>query len=100
MGSKEIDIELISDYLNNIYAENDDKNTWFNKINEFALNNGYTSVKEYKLNPENYKGHVGDICEMLRYAITSLTQTPDLYEIMHILGKEKILNRVDMYKNK
>ena len=37
---------------------------------------------------------------MLRYAITSLTQTPDLYEIMHILGKEKILNRVDMYKNK
>ena len=97
---KEIDIELISDYLNNIYAENDDKNTWFNKINEFALNNGYTSVKEYKLNPENYKGHVGDICEMLRYAITSLTQTPDLYEIMHILGKEKILNRVDMYKNK
>ena len=97
---KEIDIELISDYLNNIYDENDDKNTWFNKINEFALNNGYTSVKEYKLNPENYKGHVGDICEMLRYAITSLTQTPDLYEIMHILGKEKILNRVDMYKNK
>ena len=97
--NKDIDIDLISAYLNECYDDADDKNTWFNKINEFGLKNGYTSVKEYKENPDKYKGHIGDICEMLRYTITSLTMTPDLYEIMRILGKERILKRVEQYKN-
>lgn len=95
---KTVDIDLLLEYVNNHYSDEDDKNGWYNKISEFASNNGYTSVKEYKENPDNYKGHVGNVCEMLRYAITGLTQTPDLYEIMHILGKNRIVNRLEEYK--
>ncbi len=95
---KDINIELITDYLENYYDENDDKNTWFNKIAEFGQKYNYTSVKEYKENPDKYQGHVGDICEMLRFVITSLTMTPDLYEIMHLLGKNRLIKRVEQYK--
>lgn len=94
---KNIDVDLLTDYLENYYDENDDKNTWFNKIAEFGLKYNYTSVKEYKEYPDNFKGHVGDICEMLRFVITSLTMTPDLYEIMHLLGKERIIKRLENY---
>ncbi len=97
---KDINTNLLQDYLENYYNEEDDKNTWFNKIAEFGSKNGYTSVKEYKENPDKYKGHVGDICEMLRFVITSLTMTPDLYEIMRLLGKERIMKRLDNFKNK
>lgn len=96
--NKSINIDLLIEYIKNIYSSDDDKNEWYNKILEFAMSNGYTSVKEFKENPNSYKGHVGHVCEMLRYAITDLTQTPDLYEIMHILGKERILNRLEEYK--
>ena len=95
---KDIDVELLEDYINNVYNANDDKNEWYNNIAEFALSKGYPSVKEYKANPEKYKGHVGSVCEMLRYVITGLKQTPDLYEIMKLLGQERILNRINQYK--
>ena len=96
--NKNININLLEDYIQNCYSEDDDKDTWYNKISGFALEHGYPSVKEYKTNPENYKGHVGNVCEMLRYVITTLTQSPDLYEIMHILGKERIKGRLEEYK--
>mgnify|MGYP003307868806 CR=1 FL=1 len=57
-------------------------------------------VKEYKENPNNYKGHVGDICEMIRYAITSLHQTPDLYEIEKILGLDEIKRRLSLLESR
>ena len=95
-----IEIDMLLDYMNNYYEETDDKNTWFNKIAQFGADNNYATVKEYKDNPDIFKGHIGDICEMLRYAITSLTMTPDLYEVMRILGKARILKRLETYKNK
>ncbi len=55
---------------------------------------GYASnMKEYKKNPENFKGNVADIATVLRVALTSKSQTPDLFEIMHLFGKERIINR-------
>ena len=96
---KNIDINLIINYIAKYFGATDDKNTWFNKITEFAEANGYAQMKAYKENPEKYKGHVGDICEMLRYVLTGLTQTPDLYEIMRILGKDRIQKRITNYQN-
>ena len=56
---------------------------------------GYArEVKEFKLNPENYPGHVGDISTVIRVAITGRCNTPDLYEILKVLGKESIEKRV------
>ena len=56
---------------------------------------GYArEVKEYKKEPEKWPGHVGDVSTVLRVSLTGRQNTPDLYEIMQVLGKESIENRV------
>lgn len=98
---KEYDVDLVLDYVNN-YLELDCTNEeWFNKVKEFALVNGYAaSPKDYKKDPESFKGHVGDICEAVRIMVTGRRQSPDLFSIMKILGKDRILKRVELYKNR
>ena len=54
-------------------------------------------VKEYKKNPEMFKGHVGDVSNVLRVAITTRTKSPDLYSIIKTIGKEKVISRIDKY---
>ena len=98
---KEYDVELVLNYVNN-YLELDCTNEeWFNKVKEFALENGYAaSPKDFKKDPESFKGHVGDICEAVRIMVTGRRQSPDLFSIMKILGKDRILNRIELYKNR
>ena len=67
----------------------------FNKVKELTDKLGYCSnMKEYKENPDNYKGNVADISNIIRVGITSKAQTPDLYIILKLLGKERISNRI------
>ena len=62
-------------------------------------NFGYAKeVKEYKQNPENYFGHVGDVATIIRVMATTRTKTPDLYIILKILGKKEIEKRVEYLK--
>lgn len=85
---------ILKTYIDEYFDENDDKDTWFNKMKELSSKLGYASeVKEYKNNPDSYKGHVGDISMVLRVALTTKSMTPDLYEIMKLLGKERIKER-------
>ena len=83
-------------YIEKYYDDNDDKDTWFNKIKDLAGEMGYAKeVKEFKENPEKYEAHVGDVSTVLRVALTARTNTPDMYEIMKILGKERIKERFE-----
>ncbi len=85
-------------YIDKYYSENDDKETWFNKIKELSNELGYcTDMKEYKANPDNYKGSVADISTVIRVAVTTSSTTPDLYEILKLLGKERIQNRFNKF---
>ena len=94
INNKEDIKKILTLYIEKYYDENDDKQQWFDKIKELAGEMGYAKeVKEYKANPEKYKAHVGDVSTVLRVALTARTNTPDMYEIMKILGKENILNR-------
>lgn len=87
--------ELATKYIDNFYDVNDDKDTWFNKIKDLAGSLGYArEVKEYKENPDHYKGHVGDVSTALRIALTKESMTPDLYEIMRLLGKDRMSERI------
>lgn len=87
--------KIVNTYFEKYYDVQDDKDTWFNKIKDLAGELGYArEVKEFKENPDAYKGHVGDVSTVLRIAITKESMTPDLYEIMKLLGKEKMLNRI------
>lgn len=100
-SEKEYDIDLVIDYIDNYLDLNVTNEEWFNKVREFASDNGYaSSPKDYKKDPDSYKGHVGDICEAIRVMVTGRLKSPDLFSIMKILGKEKIKKRINFFKNK
>lgn len=95
INEKEEINKVLNEYISNYYNENDDKEIWFNKIKDLSEKLGYSrEVKEYKQNPEKYKGHVGDVSMCLRVAITKRQNTPDLYEIMKILGSKRVAERI------
>ena len=88
--------KIVQEYRDNFFDINDDKETWFNKMKDLSEKLGYArEVKEFKKNPEQYKGHVGDISTVIRVKLTSKCNTPDLYEIMQVLGKEEVLKRLN-----
>ena len=77
------------------YDSSDDQNVWFEKIKNIAAQNGFApETKAYKSEPEKYKGHVGDVSMFLRIAVTGKMNSPDMYEVMRILGGEKVKERV------
>ena len=86
---------LLNLYVEKYYDENDDKQAWFDKIKELAGEMGYAKeVKEYKANPDEYPGHVGDVSTAIRVTLTKRTNTPDMYEIMQVLGKDEVIKRL------
>ena len=96
INDKEEINKILDLYINEYYDENDDKQTWFNKVKELSGRLGYAKeVKEFKENPDKYKAHVGDVSTVLRVALTARTNTPDMYEIMQILGKDRIKARFE-----
>ena len=93
--SKETTVKVLKAYASS-YEEAADKNEWFEKMKELCEPLGFTpNVKEFKKNPESYLGHVGDVSTVVRVAVTGRRNTPDLYSIMMILGKERVLKRLD-----
>ena len=89
--------KILNTYIDKYYDVNDDKEIWFNKMKELCNELGFASdMKAYKENPENYKGSIVDISMVIRVALTSKSMTPDLYEIMKLLGKDEIKNRINV----
>ena len=99
ISDKEDIAKILDLYISKYYNESDDKQTWFDKIKELAVEMGYAGeVKEFKANPGMYKAHVGDVSTVLRVALTARTNTPDMYEIMQVLGKDRIAKRLKFAK--
>ena len=86
--------EIVAAYLE-AYNPSDDKDGWFQRIKDLCEPLGYTpNVKEYKKNPNAFKGHVGDVSTVIRVAVTGRRNTPDLYSILQILGAEMVRARL------
>jgi glutamyl-tRNA synthetase len=89
------DAKAILEAYSKVYSLDDDKDTWFQKIKDLCAPLGFTpNVKEFKQNPDAFKGHVGDVSTVIRIALTSRRNTPDLYSIMGILGDGEIQRRL------
>ena len=87
--------EILNTYIENYYDEDDTEEVWFNKMKSMCDSLGYASnMKEYKKNPENYKGNVADVSTVIRVALTGKSRTPNLYDIMKILGVDEIKSRI------
>ncbi len=96
INDKEEVRKIINTYLEKYFDISDDKQIWFNKIKDLSEELGYArEVKEYKQNPEKYKGHVGDVSTVIRIALTGRANTPDMYEIMQVLGKDSVKTRLE-----
>ena len=85
---------ILSAYLES-YDHSDDQTQWFDKIREIAEANGYAArPKDYKKNPGQYKGHVGDVSTVIRIALMGRAMSPDIWEIQQILGEERTKERI------
>lgn len=88
---------LLTEYIK-AYNHSDDRSEWFDKIREISEENGYAAKpKDFKNQPEKYKGHVGDVSTLIRLALTGRRESPDLWEIQQILGEENTKDRIRNY---
>lgn len=98
---RKVDTGLLLDYMENVFDPSADAQKWFADIKEFAGRHNYAVDKKvYKKNPEEYAGLFSDICEMLRYVVSTQTRTMDLCSILKVLGKERVLGRIHKYREK
>lgn len=89
------DIKAVFDKFLDNFDITDDQNTWFDKIKAVADACGFASdMKAYKADPTPFKGSVADVSMFLRVAVTGSVNSPDMYSVMQILGKERVTSRV------
>ncbi len=87
--------EILKRYLET-YDHNDDNSQWFQKIRDISGDLNYAiKPKDYKKNPDQYKGSITDVSNVVRVAIVGRTNSPDLWEICHIIGEDKMRNRIN-----
>lgn len=88
-------IEILEKYKE-VYDSNGTAEDWFPTVRDMAVDLEYAKApKEYKKNPDAYKGHVGDVAGVIRVAVTGRRNTPDLYEILQVLGEDEVMKRFD-----
>lgn len=86
--------EVLKNYKN--YLKLDTKENWFENIKIMAEKLGYaTNNADFKKEPEKYKGNTAKVCEYIRIAITGRKNSPDLFEIMSLLGEQEVLDRIE-----
>ncbi len=91
-----VDIVEVLENLKEKLSLDQDEQSWFNNMKEISSPLGYaTNKKEFKENPDAYKGMVGDVAEILRITLTGRKNSPNLYYVMQILGKEESSRRMD-----
>lgn len=80
------------------YKFNHDKEAWFHEIKQLAAELGYAQdMKQYKADPNRYKGHVGDVAMVIRVALTNRTNTPDLFDMMKVMGENRVRERMKRF---
>ena len=86
---------LLKEFINTLDLSLDEQN-WFNSLKELGKKFGFAeNNKIYKQNKDQYLGHIGDVAEILRITLTSSKQSPNLYYVLQILGKEELEKRIN-----
>ena len=88
---------ILKAYLDS-YDHSDDQSQWFDKVRQIATDLGYAAKpKDFKKNPDQYKGHVGHVSTVIRIALRGRQQSPDVWEIQQILGEERTRARIGKF---
>ena len=87
--------EIINEYKKDLFL---DAENWFAEMKVMGDKLGYCpNVKEYKKNPDAYKGSITDVCTIVRVAVTGKKNSPDLATIMNVIGKDRTIGRLDKF---
>lgn len=90
--------EVIKVYMDKYNADASSQEEWFEDLKAIGLELGYCgNKKEYKANPDKYKGMISDVAGSVRVALSHRSNTPDIYTIMSILGKDKVKERFEKF---
>ena len=88
---------ILKAYLDS-YDHADDQSGWFEKIRQITETMGYAvKPKDFKKNPDQFKGHVGHVSTAIRVALMGRQQSPDVWEIQQILGEERTRERIERF---
>ena len=86
---------ILADFAG-MFDENDTPDGFFDKMKQIASAHGYAAdTKAYKADPSAFKGAVGDVSMVVRVAVAGRQNAPDLQTVMGILGREKVLDRLE-----
>lgn len=90
------DVLSILENYTRLFDPTDSQPDWFEKIRSLSEQLGFApETKLYKKNPQDYKGHVGDVSMVLRVAVTGRSQSPDMHQVMRLLGRARVLKRIE-----
>ena len=91
------DIKAILLKYKTVYNKDDNQEEWFGRIRDMSEELGYAKApKFYKKDPDSFKGHVGDVSTIIRIALTGRRNTPDLHQILAVLGEKEVMERFDL----
>lgn len=80
------------------YNHADESSEWFTKVKEITQELGFAvKPKDFKKNPDQYKGSIINITNMLRIALTGRANAPDIWEVSHVLGEEIVRKRLEKW---
>ena len=97
-GTDLADVKATIEAFKASYDPADEMTVWFDKVKAIATDLGYAAdMKAYKADPTAFKGSVADISGFLRLAVTGKLNTPDLYTVMQLLGKDRVFARLDAF---
>lgn len=78
------------------YDQADEQSVWFDKIRTLAVELGYAAKpKDFQKDPDQYKGHVGDVSTVIRVALMGRRNSPNLWEIQQIMGEAQVRSRIE-----
>ncbi|MCF7835391.1 glutamate--tRNA ligase [Candidatus Gracilibacteria bacterium] len=71
---------------------------WFVQLKQIGKKYGFAGNNaEFK--EGGYIGKIGDLAMFLRIQLCCASQTPDLFSVMRVMGKERVINRLKYKKN-
>lgn len=77
------------------YEDLPDNDTWMAHMRVLAAEHGYApDNKTYKAAPGSYKGQFGSFVKVVRVLLSGRNQTPNLFEVMQVMGKERVTRRL------
>ncbi len=80
------------------YDHSDDSSAWFDKVKAITEELGFAvKPKDFKKNPEMFKGSIVHITNMLRIALTGHANAPDIHEVSHVLGEDIVRARLNAW---